>query len=39
MVAIAVLVLRLLSWRGVYRLLIGEIRAVLFFVLEKWHFD
>ncbi len=35
---VAVIVLLLARW-GVSCLLIGEIRAVLLFMLEKWHLD
>ncbi len=38
MVTIVMLMLRLIWW-GLDRLLIGDIRAVLFFVLEKWHLE
>jgi hypothetical protein len=38
MVAVVMLMLRLL-WCGVNRWLIRQVWAILFFVLEEWHFD
>jgi len=36
---IAIVMLVLLAGRGVPHLLIGDVWAVLFLVLEEWHFD
>jgi len=36
MIAIVMLVLRLMWWGG-HRLLIRDIGAIFFFVLEEWH--
>jgi hypothetical protein len=38
MIAIVMLVLRLI-WGGGHHMLIRDIGAVLFFVLEEWHLD